>query len=202
MYFDGGLGEHGSRSNSKLACLGILALGMAMVATVVISFIGTNNNLVKLEEGIVASYNDGENVHSNTLKKIKQAGFVTENYSKQVQDTISNAIRGRYGAEGIRSNMVWIQEQNPTISPDLFQRMLVIIEAGNNEFAAKQTDRLDRVRVYKTEMRSFPGSMIAGMLGFPKIDLAKYERVVAVEESHKAMETGVDAAYDPFPTSR
>lgn len=197
--FDDGLNGRSSGSNFKLACSGLLALAVASVFAIVISFISTNNSLVRLEEGIIASYNDGENVHSNTLKKIKQAGFVVENYSKQVQDTISNAIRGRYGADGVRANMVWIQEQNPSISPDLFQRLLVIIEAGNNEFAAKQTDRLDRIRVYRSEIRSFPSSLIAGTLGFPKIDMAKYEKVISVEESKQAMETGVDAATNPFP---
>jgi hypothetical protein len=200
--YDDGLNGRSSGSNFKLACGGMALLMIVGVFVVIISFISTNNSLVRLEEGVIASYNDGENVHSNTLKKIKQAGFVVENYSKQVQETISNAIRGRYGADGIKANMAFIQEQNPNISPDLFQRLLVIIEAGNNEFAAKQTDRLDRVRVYKTDLRSFPGSLIASTLGFPKIDMAKYEKVISVEESKQAMETGVDAATNPFPERR
>jgi hypothetical protein len=196
--YDDGLNGRSSSSKLGLACGGLLILALASVAVIVVSFIGTNNSLVGLEEGVIASYNDGENVHSNTFKKIKQAGLVTENYSKQVQDTISNAIRGRYGPDGIKANMAFIQEQNPSISPDLFQRLIVIIEAGNNEFAAKQTDRLDRIRVYRTKLRSFPGSFIASTLGFPKIDMAKYEKVISVESSKVTMETGVDAATNPF----
>lgn len=200
--YDDGLNGRSSGSNFKLACFGILGLGLVFLATIVISFISTNNSLVRQEEGIVASFNDGENIHSNTFKKIKQAGFVTENYSQQVQDAINGAIRGRYGSDGIRANMAFIQEQNPNISPDLFQRVLVIIEAGNNEFAAKQTDRLDRLRVYRTELRSFPGSLIASTLGFPKIDMARYERVISVESSKETMNTGVDTAVNPFETGR
>lgn len=171
---------------------------VAMLIATVISVVNTNNSLVRQEEGIIASYDNGENVHSNTLKKIKQAGFVTDNYSDKVKETISEAIRGRYGADGVRAGMVWIKEENPNISPDIWNRVLTIIEAGNNEFAATQTDRLDRVRVYRSDLRTFPNSMVAGLLGFPKIDMDKYTKVVSVAESKQAMETGNDTVANPF----
>lgn len=186
---------------TKIALLGIGAFA-CLCLIVVISIANTNNSLVAAEEGIIASYDDGENIHSNTFKKIKQAGFVTENYSEKVQETISGAVRGRYGSEGIRSNMVWIKEENPEINPELFNKLLVIIEAGNNQFAAKQTDRLDRIRVYRTELRSFPQSMVAGMLGFPQIDMDHYGKVISVESSKEAMNTGVDTATSPFADSK
>jgi len=182
---------------SKLGMIGCGGI-VCIILILVISVGNTNNNLVGLEEGIVASYNDSENIHSNTLKKIKQAGFVTDNYSTKVQETVSAAIRGRYGDGGVRAGMVWIKEENPEISPALFERMLVIIEAGNNQFAAKQTDRLDRVRVYRTELRSFPQNLTASFLGFPKIDMNKYTKVISVKGSKEAVETGVDAAVNPF----
>lgn len=160
--------------------------------------VGTNNSLVAAEEGIIAAYDNGENVHSNTFKKIQQAGFVTTEYSDKVKETIDAAIRGRYGSDGIKASMVWIKEDNPQISDDLFKRVLTIIEAGNNEFAATQTDRLDRIRVYRTKIRSFPDNMVAGLLGFPKLDLEKYGKVISVEGSKRAVETGVDAATNPF----
>jgi hypothetical protein len=195
--------EKRSTSKNFFATCGIGALiGLAMCVAAVISVINTNNSLVAAEEGIVASFDNGENIHSNTLKKIKQAGFVTENYSEQVRTTIDAAIRGRYGSEGIRSNMVWIQEQNPQISPDLFNRIIVLIEAGNNEFAATQTDRIDRIRVYRTQLRSFPQSAVAGVLGFPKIDMERYGRIVSMEESAEVMNTGRDQAVNPFSSGQ
>ncbi|MGD9728106.1 MAG: hypothetical protein AB7L09_02500 [Nitrospira sp.] len=199
MGYDNYVGRSGGVAGKLFAGCGIGALvGVAVLMATVISIANTNNSLVRQEEGIIASYNNGENVHSNTLKKIKQAGFVTENYSKQVQDAINGAIRGRYGADGIRANMTWIQEQNPNISPDLFSRVLTLIEAGNNEFAATQTDRLDRIRVYRSDLRVFPNSLVAGVLGFPKLDLEKYGKVVSVQESKQAMETGNDTVTNPF----
>lgn len=186
------------RNNFMMACGGAALLGVALFVGCIISVINTNNSLVAAEEGIIASYDNGENIHSNTFKKIKQAGFVTDAYGDKVKETIDAAIRGRYGAEGIRTGMLWIKEDNPTISDELFNRVLTIIEAGNNEFAATQTDRLDRIRVYRTQIRSFPASMVAGMLGFPKIDLAKYGKVVSVESSKEAMNTGVDTVANPF----
>lgn len=195
--------RRGGIAGKLLTGCGIAALVCgAMLVASIISVINTNNSLVRQEEGIIASFDNGENVHSNTLKKIKQAGFVTENYSQQVQDAINGAIRGRYGPEGIRSGMAWIQEQNPNISPELFGRVLTIIEAGNNEFAATQTDRLDRIRVYRSDIRTFPNNMVAGVLGFPKIDLERYGKVVSVAESRQAMETGNDTVVNPFSTGR
>ena len=187
------------RKNNTLwlgvGCIGIMA---AMFFGTVMSIVSTNNSFVASEEGIRAAYDNGENVHSNTLKKVRQAGFVTDNYSQKVQETINAAIRGRYGTEGIRANMVWIKEENPNLSPDLWNRVLTIIEAGNNQFAATQTDRLDRIRVYRTSLRSFPNSLLASTLGYPRIDMEKYGKVVSVEESKQAMETGNDTVTNPF----
>ena len=56
-----------------------------------------------------------------------------------------------------------------------------VIEAGRNDFAADQKMLLDQRRVYVTELNSFPSSAIAKFLGFPRIDLKKFDPVTNAE---------------------
>jgi hypothetical protein len=64
-----------------------------------------------------------------------------------------------------------------------------IIEAGRNSFEADQKMLIDKKRAYETSLETFPHVMIAGMLGFPRINLGEYE-IVTSDETEKVFKTG------------
>jgi len=89
--------------------------------------------------------------------------------------------------------MNWIKEHNPTFDASMYKNLQVMIEGGRNTFESNQKMLLDKKMVYETSIQSFPAVFVVRVLGFPKIDLAKYDIVTSGQtqdafESKKAEE--------------
>ena len=122
-----------------------------------------------------------------------EAAQVTEMYRDDLKKVYDGVMAGRYGANGSKAMMQWIQEHNPNVDSSLYTKLQQIIEAGRNSFEADQKSLIDKKRVYEVHIKSFPNSLIAGVLGFPKIDLEKYG-IVTSDTTDKAFE---DKKSDP-----
>lgn len=180
---------------TKWIVLGVLALLVLVVLSVTIS---TYNNLVRQENGIDAVDKDMQNVHASIYKQMKGQGLAVEKYGDMVIKALDAAMSGRYGEGGSRAAFQWIHEQNPNIAPDIMTKLQQVIEAGYNRFEATQRAKIDKVRVYKDILRFFPSNMIAGMLGFPKIDMSMADRVISSATTKKDFESGELSDPDPF----
>ena len=55
----------------------------------------------------------------------------------------------------------------------------VMIEGGRNSFESNQKMLLDKKRLYEVQIQTFPSGAVARFLGFPKIELAKYDIVTS-----------------------
>ncbi len=147
--------------------------------------IGFHNDCVRQEAGLEAQYKQDQNSYSSMFDKFKEMAQVPEMYTDDLKKLYDGTMQGRYGKDGSKAIFQFIQEKNPELSPALYVNLQQAIEAGRNDFATEQKMLLDK-------LQSFPGSMLAGMMGFPKKDLSQYDIVTndATEEAFKTKKAG------------
>ena len=172
-----------------------LAIGLGAAALVLIFgisilgwVIGFNNECIRQEKGIEAQYKQNQNKYDNMVKAIREVAQIPEMYADDLKKVFTAAIQGRYGQDGAKATWQWIQEQNPQVDASIYKQVQQVIESGRREFEADQKGLIDKKRVYETYFQQFPASTLAGIMGFPRIDLAKFD-IVTSAETDKAFQT-------------
>lgn len=144
------------------------------------------------EQGIKAAWENNENILAQYGQKIAEAAQVPTMQAEDLGKLFQGALGARYGTDGSKAAMQWIQEQNPNLDQATYLQLQRMIEAGRNEFAAAQSRLIDRKRAYETELGSFWRGMWLRVAGYPKIDLAAY-KAISTDRARGAFETGAEA---------
>lgn len=162
-----------------LAVLGVVGM---LVVGVIFGFIGFQNESNRYENGIKAQYDNNRNVYDNGWKKVKEMAQVPELYTDQLKDLYDGTMTGRYGPNGSRALLQFIQEQNPTLDATLFRQIQQAIESFRNQFQQSQTELVARRQQYENYLTTNTSSRFYNWVSggsYPKIDLTKYDIVTS-----------------------
>lgn len=151
--------------------------------------IGIHNECVKQEAGIKAQYKQNQNNYDNYFKKLKEIAQVPEMYVADLKKVWDGVMSGRYGKNGSRATWQWLKEHNPKLDVSMYKKIQSVIEGGRADFEQNQKMLLDKKRLYEdTYLKVFPNSIIASIMGFPKMDLASMD-IVTSEATEKIFKT-------------
>lgn len=172
---------------SVMVGLGILAAVVLAGVVLFGSVIGFYNTSIRIENGIKAQYEQNKNNYDNYFKKLKEVAQVPDMYVADMKKLWDGAMTDRYGAGGSKAVFQWIQEKNPQVDSSLYKKIQDVVEAGRNSFEADQKMLIDKKREYDNYRMGFPNNVLAGFMGFPKIDLDKF-RIVTSDETEGVFE--------------
>lgn len=159
--------------------LSIFGILVFFVIGIIATIFGINNVCVTQEQTVIAQYDQNRNNYDNYFKKLKEVAQVPDMYVASFKKVYDGIMQGRYGADGSKAAFQWIQENNPSFDSSMYRQIQEVIEAGRNSFEANQKSLLDKKRVYQTYLGQMPDGFFAKMLGFPRIDLNKYNIVTS-----------------------
>ena len=140
-----------------------------------------HNSCVRQENGLEAQYSQNQNNYANYFNKLKEIAQVPAMYSADLEKVYKGAISRPVRCRRVEGDHAVHRRAQPQLRLVPVHEIQQVIEAGRNSFEADQKTLLDKRRVYQNTVGEFPGSMVAGMMGFPKVDLKKYDPVINEE---------------------
>lgn len=88
-----------------------------------------------------------EIIHDEVFKVISQNVQVTDKFKKDFEEIYTKIMEGRYsGNSRDESLMLWMKENNPQYSTELYLKLMIDIEVLRNKFSVQQIKIQDIIR--------------------------------------------------------
>ena len=169
----------------------IFALVLVVGGSLLVGYISANNEGAQMENLVVQMDKQSENRLSTYTMKIQEMVQVPEMYISGLKDVIKGTFEGRYGKDGSKAVMQWIQEQNIPVDSKVFLNLQTEIGAGREEFAIAQARKLEVCTTYQNNLDYFWKGMFLKWAGYPKKDMSKLCQVVSDATTQEAFAKGV-----------
>lgn len=174
------------------------AVTIGVIALLIVSIIwavGVRNSYTKLENGISASNENRQTTLSNISQKVKETIGIRGMSMEDIKATVNEQIKARSGDKSPIMNMV--REQNIAPSPELYTKIMNIIDSGRTEFLQAEKMLVDRKRNACDVTRNWPHGPILSFFGLPKLhtgcdgDTDDF-KVLMNDKSSESFKTGTD----------
>lgn len=167
------------KRNVLIALAAVLVLGIALYGF----FQGTYNSLVRLDEGVKASWAQVENQLQRRFDLIPNLVETVKGYAKHEREVLTEVTnaRSRVGQAGTvpekiaannelagaLSRLLLVVERYPDLKANQnFLRLQDELAGTENRISVERRRYNDAVRELNVKTRSFPANIVAGMFGF------------------------------------
>ena len=174
-----------------------LVIGLVVVAIVVVGLVGwavsVNNDLVRLEQSVNATWAQVQNVYQRRADLIPNLVETVKGFAAQERAVLTEVTQARASASAIQltpealndpkalqnfqavqnqlsgalSRLLVTVERYPELKSDKnFLNLQTQLEGTENRITVERQRYNEAVRDYNTRLRLFPTNLVAGMLGF------------------------------------
>ncbi len=159
-----------------------------------LSFQGSYNKMVKMQEGVSAQWSNVENQYQRRLDLIPNLVNTVKGYAEHEQSTLTQVVEARAKATQMQLNfdqldeatlqrlnsvqgelssalsrLMAIAEQYPNLKAnENFLELQAQLEGTENRIAVERRKFSETVQSYNSYIRQFPRNIVAGMFGFTK----------------------------------
>lgn len=178
----------------KTLVLGFLAV--ALVGTLLIGGAGcsTYNNLATLHVTYDMKVKANKAEFDNMWKKIKEVAQVPEQKKEALVAVLNAYTSGR--SAGQSQLMTWVKEAVPSTSGlDIYDKIVNIVTGSRDTWTSKQTELVAVAEDYNKIVVKFPGSLIAGLFHFDRIE----PQVITSTRTEESFTSGKDDDVGLFP---
>lgn len=178
-------------SKGLIIGLSILAIIIMIVVMFITSITSMYNSAVTMENDVTRVGQDSQTELSKHVMKIRELAQVPEIYIDGLTKVTRESMQGRYGEDGSKAVMQWIQEQNLQVDSNVYLNIQAEISAGRNAFTQSQQRMNEVCRNYKNMLDYLFTGNVVRVMGFPRIDLATVCRPVTDGHTAEAFATGM-----------
>jgi hypothetical protein len=181
------------KNNSGSALIVVLSFFGVLLLTAALlfgSYISAFNSGVRYEADIEKFHKSSQNTLSSYTLKVQEMAQVPDMYKNDLKDVIEATFQGRYGKDGSKAVMQWIQESNLQFDSKLYLNLQAVMESGRDEFKLSQDRKLEICTQYEKELGFFWKGMMMSFAGYPKKDLDVICKVVLDKQTNATFESG------------
>lgn len=167
--------------------IGILAVLIISMISFVGSCVGTYNNLVEMEENVNHKFANVQTQMQSRIEKIPDLVKVADEAAEHLESIYASIAEGRSALSAsstpdeldaanaeITENInqfLAVVENYPTITAsEQYTALMDSIEGAANRIAVAREDYNEAVTEYNKTVRRFPGSLLAGIFGFERME--------------------------------
>lgn len=158
-----------------------LAISLALVLAIIIGsvsvYVSTYNTVVDIDVTTEQQWKMNRNELSTTATMIQELLGVKKSRDDSLINTLDAIMGGRYGADGSKAMMQWIQEAQVPYDHTMDQELFNIIAGRRANFEFSQNLIIEKQTQYTGMLKRFPSNVIMAMMGYDKSHdiLTKYK---------------------------
>jgi len=172
--------------------IGVVAALLLLVGGLFTTYVQYHNVGVQYETKLDATWQENKVTLNTYTTKVQETAQVPGMYKKDLLQVVEATFNGRYGEDGSKGVVQFIQEKNMNLDPLMYRQIQQVIESGRNEFNTSQKTLVDVKRSYEQQLGMFWSGTWLKIAGYPKVDLNKY-KIVVLDNVDVKFESGKDS---------